>query len=369
MILQLIRRWSCHRHKPLVRVATALGIALVLNLIFGAAFLLAESGKQPELSFWDSVWWAMVTMTTVGYGDLFPKTFYGRFLVAYPCLLLGIGLIGYSLGVLVEAMMERFNKRQKGTANMHFENHLVICQCPSASRVIQLVEQFRLAQSDPHRQAVVVTNDLDELPIEFREKSIHFVKGLPTSEEVLVRAGVADAAGVIILARDRSDEGCDAESFTAGTLVRLIEEGGSRSISVVIELAQRRNLRMMERAGADGIVPAEGITDMLLTQEMCNPGLRHVFENLATHDKGCEFYIVPQRFAGRPLREIQIAALDHPSNLQILGALRNGVALMPPEKSLRIEPEDQLILLAEKRTDYDAFEESLLNMNSHPHTP
>ena len=368
MILLLIRRWSCHRRKPAVRVATALSIALVLNLIFGAAFLLAESGKQPELSFWDSVWWSMVTMTTVGYGDYFPKTFYGRFFVAYPCLLLGIGLIGYALGVIVEAMMEKFSKRQKGTATMHFENHLVICQCPSASRVVQLVEQFRLAQSDPNRQAVVVTNDLDELPLEFGEKSIHFVKGLPTSEEILIRAGVANAAGVIILARDRSDEGCDAESFTTGTLVRLIEEGGSRSISVVIELAHRRNLRMMERAGADGIVPAEGITDKLLTQEMCNPGLRHVFENLASYDQGCEFYILPHRFTGRLLREIQIAALNDPSNLQIVGALRNGIAMMPPEKSLCIEPKDQLIVLAEKRADYAAFEASYLTSNPLPQT-
>jgi voltage-gated potassium channel len=368
MILLIIRRWSSQRHKPAVRVMTALGIALVLNLIFGAAFLLAEREKQPDLSFADSVWWSMVTMTTVGYGDFFPKTFYGRFFVAYPCLLLGIGLIGYSLGVIVEAMMERFNKRQKGTAIMHFENHLVICQCPSTSRVIQLVEQFRQAQADPHRQAVVVTNDLEELPIEFREKSIHFVKGLPTSEEILIRAGVADAAGVIILARDRGDEGCDSESFTSGTLVRLIEEGGSRSISVVIELAHRRNLRMMERAGADGIVPAEGITDMLLTQEMCNPGLRHVFENLATHDKGCEFYIVPQRFTGRPLREIQIAALGHPSNLQVVGILRDGTAMMTPDKSLSMELKDQLILLAAKRSDYEAFESTFLTTHSLPKT-
>lgn len=368
MILQLIRRWSCHRHKPLVRVGTALAVALGLNLFFGAAFLLAESGKQPDLGFWDSVWWAMVTMTTVGYGDFFPKTFQGRFLVGYPCMVLGIGLIGYSLGVIVEAMIERFSKYQKGTATMHFENHLVICQCPSVQRVIQLVGQFRVAQSDPQRPAVVVSNQLAELPVEFREKSIHFVKGLPTSEEVLIRAGVATAAGVIILARDTSDEKCDAESFTAGTLVRLIEEGGTRSISVVIELAQRRNLRMMERAGADGIVPAEGLTDMLLTQEMGSPGLRHVFENLATHKTGAEFYIVPQRFAGRLLREIQIAALDHPSNLQVVGILRDGSALMPPEKSLRIEPKDQLILLAEKRADYDAFESDHLLSHPQPQT-
>jgi voltage-gated potassium channel len=361
MILLLFRRWICHCHKPGFRVATALGLTLLLNLFFGAAFLLAESSKQPDLNFWDSVWWAMVTMTTVGYGDFYPKSFYGRYLVAFPCLLVGIGLIGYSLGVIAETMIETSNKRRKGTATMKLDNHLVICQCPSVSRVIQLVEQFRLAHSDPHRQAVVVSSKLDELPLELREKSIHFVKGLPTSEEVLIRAGVDRAAGVIILASEPNNEGCDSDSFTAATLVRLIEEGGSRSISVVVELADRKNLRMMERAGADGIVPAEGITDMLLMQEMLNPGLRQVFENLAIYDSGSEFYIVPHQFAGRLLQEIQIAALMHSATLQIVGAFRNGKAMLSPEKSLRLEHSDQLVLIASSRSDFDAFQSNHLN--------
>ena len=64
MILYFFRRWFSLHHKPAVRVGTALFIALLLNLLFGAAFYLAESGKQPGLGFWDSVWWSMVTMTT-----------------------------------------------------------------------------------------------------------------------------------------------------------------------------------------------------------------------------------------------------------------------------------------------------------------
>jgi len=368
MILLLFRRWMSHRHKPAVRVGTALGIALLLNLLFGTAFFLAESGTQPGLDLWDSVWWSMVTMTTVGYGDYFPKTFAGRFFVAYPCLIIGIGLIGYSLGVIAESMLEGFNQRHKGKATMRFENHLVICQCPSISRVLQLVAQFRAAHSDPHRPAVVVSSRLEELPVEFRENSIHFVKGVATSEDSLNRAGVARAAGVIILANDPSDEGSDAESFTTGTLVKLIEEDGGRPISLVIELADRKNQRMMERVGANGIVPVEGITDMLLMQEMFNPGLRHLFEHLVTYKNGCEFYIVPHRLAGRRLREVQIAALGHAANLQVVGAIRNGVAVMTAENSFCLETADQLVLLAEKRTDYDRFEASHLTSNPQPHT-
>jgi voltage-gated potassium channel len=297
----------------------------------------------------------------VGYGDYFPKTFAGRFFVAYPCLVIGIGLIGYSLGVIAESMLEGMNQRNQGKASMRFENHLVICQCPSISRVLQLVAQFRAAQADPHRPAVVVTSRLEELPLEFRENSIAFVKGLPTSEETLNRAGVAQAAGVIVLAHDPSDEGADAESFTAGTLAKLIEEDAGRSISLVIELADRKNHRMMERVGAHGIVPVEGITDMLLMQEMFNPGLRHLFEHLVTYKNGCEFYIVSHKLAGRSLREIQIAAIQHPANLQIIGTFRNGVASMNPISSFCLDARDQLVLLAEQRENYEVFEAAFLN--------
>jgi len=367
MIHSFIRHWIFFHHRPTVKVGTALLIALGLNLLFGAAYLLAESSAQPGITFWDSVWWSMVTMTTVGYGDCFPKTFIGRFFVAYPCLIIGIGLIGYVLGVITETMLERFNQRHKGKAAMQFEDHLVICQCPSVSRVLQLVAQFRAAYSDPHRHAVLVSSSLDELPVELRESSIHFVRGMHTSEEVLRRAGVSKAAGVIILANDANDESCDAQSFTAGTLVKLIEEDGPRPIPLVIELSNRKNLRMMERVGANGIVPAEGITDMLLMQEMLNPGLRSVFEHLATYKNGIEFYIVTHQIAGKSLHEIQVAALVHRNNLQVVGVLRNGAAMMASDKLITLDSKDQLILLAEKRSDYNVFESDFLKTNRLPH--
>ncbi len=76
------------------RFATAVVTAILLNLAFGIAFYFAERGVQAGLGIGDSIWWAMVTMTTVGYGDYYPETWTGRFLIAYPCFLFGITLIG-----------------------------------------------------------------------------------------------------------------------------------------------------------------------------------------------------------------------------------------------------------------------------------
>jgi voltage-gated potassium channel len=80
------------RYAALLAVLTALG--------GGAAFAAAE-GK--DVSTWDGVWWAVTTMTTVGYGDLSPATDLGR-VIAIAVMLVGIGF----LTLLIGAVSERF---------------------------------------------------------------------------------------------------------------------------------------------------------------------------------------------------------------------------------------------------------------------
>lgn len=75
-------------------------LALITVLAGGAAFAHAE-GK--EVSTWDGVWWAVTTMTTVGYGDLYPATDTGR-AIAILVMLIGIGF----LSLLIGAVSERF---------------------------------------------------------------------------------------------------------------------------------------------------------------------------------------------------------------------------------------------------------------------
>lgn len=80
------------RYAALLAVLAALG--------GGAAFSAVE-GK--DVSTWDGVWWAVTTMTTVGYGDLSPATDLGR-VIAIAVMLVGIGF----LTLLIGAVSERF---------------------------------------------------------------------------------------------------------------------------------------------------------------------------------------------------------------------------------------------------------------------
>ena len=87
-----------------VRDAAVLAAMTVLG--GGAAYAAVE--KAQHLSAWDGVWWAIVTVTTVGYGDTYPDTTAGR-LIAIGVMFVGIGFIA----ILTAAAAERFLRAQR----------------------------------------------------------------------------------------------------------------------------------------------------------------------------------------------------------------------------------------------------------------
>jgi len=362
----LLKKWLNSSHRAPVKILNAAALAVLMNLLFGLGFYLAEAGHQEGLTLSDSIWWAMVTMTTVGYGDYYPVTFIGRFFIAYPCFLLGIGFIGFLLGVVVDAVLEQMTRKKKGFAKMHHKNHYIICNCPSKTKIIQIVEELRAAPDSLGLQIVVIDNDIEEQPVCFKEKSIHFIKGEPTSEDAFLRAGLSQAQGVLVLAKKAGSTGSDAETFAIGTVIKMIQNKSSYpevSQRLVLELVDRRNRSLLEKVEADGIVAGEGISEHLLVQELCNPGLSAIFDQLISYKFGAEFYLTACKLSGKKLKDIQIAAIHQDQNIQVLGLIRDGVSHLSPKNGMQIEESDQLIVLADDYSSYEQLEQSLISSN------
>ena len=83
-------------------------ITLFVVVVAGAAESTVDKADFPTL--WDGIWWAVVTVTTVGYGDLYPKSVDGR-IVAMVVMLFGIGF----LSVLTATVASRFVSTDSGT--------------------------------------------------------------------------------------------------------------------------------------------------------------------------------------------------------------------------------------------------------------
>ena len=83
-------------------------ITVFVVVVSGAVESVVDTGDSHSL--WDAIWWAVVTVTTVGYGDVYPTTVQGR-IVAMVVMLVGIGF----LSVLTATIASHFVKTERGT--------------------------------------------------------------------------------------------------------------------------------------------------------------------------------------------------------------------------------------------------------------
>lgn len=332
-------------------------LALSLNIIFGMLFYFAERDVQTDLTLIDAIWWAMVTMTTVGYGDFYAQTFSGRFFISYPCMLLGIGIIGYLVGIVAESMLERGSRKRKGLLRIKMKNHLIICNFPGETKIFRLQDELHRTLIYKDIPIVIVSNNIEQLPEALADNKIGFVKGDPVSEEVLMKANILESAGVIILAENIDDTASDTKTFAIGTQIEMIERESGIPIKVVVELVSMDNIKMMRRSKVDSIVTADGIMDVLIAQEFLYPGLHDVFQEILSNASGSQFYILENNFKGLTFADIQKKALEFPKNIQIVGFNRDGKSVMNPDKTVTLAENDRLIVLANSKLDYEEFEE------------
>lgn len=95
------------------KIAVFLSFVLILCIILGTIMYLVESSESGFSSIPRSIYWAIVTLTTVGYGDIAPVTPLGQFLASI-IMILGYGIIAIPTGI-VSSEMTKVNKHEVNT--------------------------------------------------------------------------------------------------------------------------------------------------------------------------------------------------------------------------------------------------------------
>ncbi len=98
----------------------ALCVAAAQLYIAAMMLYFIEGEEKPEAfgSIIRSLWWAIVTLTTVGYGDVYPETAWGR-VAAGIVALAGIGIVAMPTGILASAFAEEFRERHERAQKAH----------------------------------------------------------------------------------------------------------------------------------------------------------------------------------------------------------------------------------------------------------
>lgn len=108
-LLRLVRIFSIRRLLSLEGMKYAALVAAGTVVVGGAVFAAVE--KEQHLTTWDGIWWAVTTVTTVGYGDIYPKTDGGR-IIAMAIMFVGIGFVA----LLTAFIADRFVHQQRQAA-------------------------------------------------------------------------------------------------------------------------------------------------------------------------------------------------------------------------------------------------------------
>ena len=319
--------------------AALLFVALLLYSATG--YMYFEFRNNPDLSWSDAFWWSIVTMTTVGYGDFFPGTTGGRWLVGFPTMVLGIGLLGYILSLIATFMLESKSLEVKGMKKIHCTNHVAICGFSSEDKLLKLIEEIRNDNATAESETVIIDNTIEELPASIRQTGVHFVRGDAASDLVLNQANVGAARAVIL--QSSSDIGTDDRNLKVALAIRSFNP----TVFLVAECSNPKNEGFFRQANCNSVLCVSTLSEQMLIQELQDPGVGKIVAQLTSNSQGKQFYIVdmPERYENyRAARKANSGVGRVP-----VGVQRDGSNNLLPEDNFELEEGDRLILIAAQR--------------------
>jgi len=327
-------------------------------LLGGLSFYLAESaagptepaGSAPSLG--NAIWWAIVTLTTVGFGDITPVTWQGK-VVGSALMVTGMFNLALFAGIVGNTILHAvLSIREEQFRMSGILNHLVICGYDPGCRM--LLDAI-VAEIDVEHAPVVLFAEGErpgDLPASFM-----WVPGDPTKESELDKVRLTHAeAAIVVGARSLPPQSADANTIlTVFTLRSHLakkskSEARKRPLYIVAEILETENVDHAQAAGADEVIESTRLGFSLLAHAVTTPGSGAVMSQVVS--AGAHSLFIGSLPVGweAPLPFQQLAQrLKRERGILLLGVRdpRTGENHLNPPDDLPVGPDTQVLYLAE----------------------
>ncbi|XP_051174226.1 calcium-activated potassium channel slowpoke isoform X43 [Leptopilina boulardi] len=232
-----------------IRLAQLVSIFISVWLTAAGIIHLLENSGDPfeftnpqQLSYWTCVYFLIVTMSTVGYGDVYCQTILGRtFLVFF--LLVGLAIFASSIPEIIELVGSR-SKYSGEYKREHGKRHIVVCGHITYESVSHFLKDFlHEDREDVDVEVVFLHRKPPDLELEGLFKrhftTVEFFQGTIMNPIDLQRVKVHEADACLVLANKYCQ---DPDAEDAANIMRVISiKNYSDDIRVIIQLMQYHN--------------------------------------------------------------------------------------------------------------------------------
>jgi voltage-gated potassium channel len=260
------------------------------------------------LSIWDGIWWAVVTMGTVGYGDKYPITPGGR-IVGLLLIFAGVGLMSLFTATIASIFVEKKIKEGKGLETVKDKDHVVVCGWNQhTEEVLQGLITFGMMKDTP----IILINELtvdeiDALKLKYHKYYLKFLRGNYVHEDVLLRANISKARFALIMADISGSHGKERLDERT-TLAALTIKSIAPHVRTIAELLDNENRQHLRRANVDEVIVRGEHVGSLLATAINSPGIPRIFSSmLSLGDTNKLWRIdIPRSFIGRTFNELSV---------------------------------------------------------------
>jgi len=319
---------------------------LALACLFGgllAILLRLEEGvPNSKLNNWvDAMWYLVETLTTVGYGDALPVTYWGR-MIGFVFLLSSLGVYGFIIGQIANFMSTIKEQRELGLNGTSFKNHVVIIGWNDFGHSV--ISHLVAAG----KQVAVVTKDRGHIDIIREYYSMEQVFTLFSDYnnfEILEKSNIRQASIVFVNLNDDTEK-----------LVYIINiKKHFEDLNYVVTLDNGNLKSTFMHAGVTYTISKNEISSKLLASYIYEPDVAFFSEELIAyaHEESeydmKQFLVKPDNIYANTPYDKAFFDLKRDCNVVLIGLVKftNGERklLKNPEGNIKIEPGDYLLMM------------------------
>ena len=263
--------------------------AIIISFIEGGAFQ----------NIWNSLWWTIVTMTTVGYGDMAPDSALGRIL-AILIMFCGISLIAVVTGTISSIFTANKIMEGKGLGNITFNNHTLICGW--SNNINDIINS--LIKKNKNSNIVLINNEnedtMNNILSEFQNINLKFVKGDFSIDAILNKANAQNAQNAIIL-NNKNIPNDEKVILTTLSLKKI-----NTDIKVIAQIIDKEKVSFLKRANVDAVLTNDDFESFMAISHILNPSVAQTINEIIDRNSNNKIQNrkIPPNFIGKTFSEL-----------------------------------------------------------------